>query len=155
MITGPVSQSSTRSAAWCARAAPCAARPLPWRAVRSSSSSPAEGSFVRFLDRSLAALRRDLPWMYQRMCGLLAPREVWISVDGEPISVLCGANDLVLAGVPRDPSVRVETSTPAILDVLEARSTLVDSVLDERVRLRGRPEDLAAFHDGLLAYVEG
>lgn len=123
--------------------------------MRSSSSWAPEGSFAFFLGRSLDALARELPAIYLTMCATLAPREVSIRVDGELVSVLCGADQARLLAVPEQPAVEVVTSRAAIVDLIDARSTLVESVLADRVRLRGKLDDLVAFHDGLIVYLHG
>ncbi len=123
--------------------------------MRSSSSWAPEGSFASFLDRSLDALERELPAIYRAMCVTLAPREVSIAVGGEVVSVLCSADEARLIATPVQPAVEVRTSREAIVDLVDARSTLVASVLGDRVELRGKLDDLVAFHDGLHIYLHG
>jgi len=101
------------------------------------------------------------------MCRTLAPRAVRIALDGEVVTVACtperatlldasDAPDVLDALDAADaPDVEVRTSRAAIVALIDARSTLVESVLADRVELRGKLDDLVAFHDGLVVYLHG
>jgi hypothetical protein len=39
--------------------------------------------------------------------------------------------------------------------LIDARLTLLDAVLSDALAMTGAPDDLLAFHDGLIAYVHG
>jgi hypothetical protein len=111
-------------------------------------------AFRDFLDESLCAIEREAPAAYAQLCRHLAPREVLLRVDEEEITVRFGRGRAAL-DVPQHPAVRVAVTTPAILDVIDARYSLLDAVLEGAMVLQGRLDDLLAFHDGLLAYVHG
>ena len=145
------SPSSTRSAAPCASPARCGAKPYPWRVVQSSSSSVSDASFTSFLGRSLELLARELPWAYAAMCRTLAPREVSIEVDGETTTVMCGVDAVRIAASGKAPEVECRTTIRAILDLVDAKTTLVEAVAEDWVWLRGRPEDSA----GVPRWVDG
>jgi hypothetical protein len=123
--------------------------------VRSSSSSAPDASFASFLGRSLELLARELPWGYAALCRTLAPREVVIEVDGAATGLVCEADAVRVAPAMTAPAVECRTTREAILDLVDARMTLVEGVMSERVWLRGSVADLLAFHDGLLIYLGG
>lgn len=89
------------------------------------------------------------------MCQALAPREVLIEVDREPVAVVCASTSAQVVATPTAPVVECRTTREAILDLIDAKTTLLDAVTSERVWLRGSPEDLLAFHDGLMIYLGG
>jgi hypothetical protein len=89
------------------------------------------------------------------MCGALGTREVLIEVDGERTAVTSTKSAARVEAAPRAPVVECRTTRSAILDMVDARMTLVDAVLSERVWLCGGVEDLLAFHDGLMTYLGG
>jgi hypothetical protein len=123
--------------------------------VRSSSFSAHDGSFASFLGRSLDLLRRELPWGHEALCRALSPRVVVITVDGEATGVSCEEAMLRVGAASEDPAVECRTTRGAILELVDARMTLVDAVCCDRVELRGSVEDLLAFHDGLMVYLGG
>jgi hypothetical protein len=114
-----------------------------------------ERPFADFLDDSFAALRDEVPEIHAEMCRRLAPREVGLVVDHEVVAIAFTRDDAVFLSERRRPVVDVRTTGRAILDLIDARSTLRESVLDERLELRGGPDDLLAFHEGLMAYLHG
>jgi len=89
------------------------------------------------------------------MCRALGTREVLIEVDGEVTVVVCEGEGVRLAATAVAPAVECRTTRAAILDLVDARTTLAGAVMDDQVWLRGSVEDLVAFHDGLMAYLGG
>jgi hypothetical protein len=89
------------------------------------------------------------------MCGALGTREVLIEVDGERTAVTSTKSATRVEAAPRAPVVECRTTREAIIDLVDARMTLVDAVVSERVWLRGSVGDLLAFYDGLMAYLGG
>lgn len=123
--------------------------------MRYSNSSAPDASFASFLTRSLGLLERELPWGYAAVCRALGAREVLIEVDGERTPVVCTGSGLRVEKVSKAPVVECRTSRCAIVDLVDARMTLVEAVERERVWLCGTVDDLLAFHDGLMAYLGG
>lgn len=111
--------------------------------------------FRGWVDRGLRALQAELPWAYARMASALGAREVAITVDGEAAVVESDGVTVRLRDEPRAPSVTLRTSRREIVALAEAERSLVDSVLLGETVLRGRVEDLSAFHDGLLEFLRG
>jgi len=112
--------------------------------------------FRGFLERSLACLSHEAPLAYARTCETLASRAIRADVDGEVVPVrFTRERARVLDEEPARAAVSLRTSRRAILDLLDARCTLVEAVLDDRFFLAGAPDDLVAFHDGFTAYLHG
>jgi hypothetical protein len=114
-----------------------------------------EYCFADFLRESFDALRRELPEVHGVMCGCLAEREVELRVGEEIVSLAFTATDVELRPSCGAPAAAVRTSRAGILDLIDARSTLLDSVLAGRLELAGTLDELARFHDGLMAYLHG
>src|SRR5262249_48697178 len=110
--------------------------------------------FRDVLEESLRRLRHEVPAAYEVLCRRLAPREVRLRVDGDDVALRFRRRDAIL-DVPQRPVVEVETTREAILQLVDARHTLLSAVLAEALVLRGSLDDLLAFHDGLQAYIHG
>lgn len=119
------------------------------------NSWSAETSFAGFLATSFVLLRREVPQAYAQMCRQLAPRVVVLHVDGEVVPVVFSHHDAHFADMQCDPNVDVRTTKTGILSVVDAVSTMIQAILDDRLMLRGPPDDLLAFHDAFLTYVHG
>lgn len=113
-----------------------------------------ERSFRRFLLESFAVMERDVPGAYAEMCRRLAGKRVHLRVEGDDVSLRFGRGRAELAG-DAPPHIEVHTTRRAILALIDAHQTLLDSVLRGDLELRGSPDDLLAFDDGLMAYVHG
>ncbi|MCZ7545140.1 MAG: hypothetical protein M5R40_17160 [Anaerolineae bacterium] len=119
------------------------------------SSSPDHTGVSALIDESLTILRRECPRAYGLLCDLLAPREVLVQIDDEATAVNFGADAITIAPAPRHPCVRLTASRQTLLDLLDARLSLIDAVLSGDVLLQGDIDDLARFHEGLLTYLRG
>jgi hypothetical protein len=95
-----------------------------------------------------------VPEAYAAMCGYLRGKELELQVGGEVVALGFDAEASLLERSER-PAVRLVTTRAGILDVIDARRSLATAVLADELHLRGRPADILAFHDALLAYVHG
>lgn len=111
--------------------------------------------FADFLDASFDALRRELPEVYAALCRHFGSRQVGIRVADEEVGVRFEPQAVHVGGRLPDPAIEVETSKADILALVDAARTLVDSVLADALVLRGSPDDLLVFHDGLMIYLHG
>jgi hypothetical protein len=113
-----------------------------------------ETTFFQFLTTALDALEAEVPAAYARLCSALSGRTVRITVDGDTrfLRAKDGKHSLEFDGAN---SLEIKTNRAALADLLEARETLLDSVISERLVLRGTPDDVAALHDALTAFVQG
>ncbi len=112
-------------------------------------------SFARFLERSFAILAAEHPEAYRAMCAALAPRVVSIRVGDEAVHL-----GFTPAAVRRlrwvaAPAVTIRATIPTVLAVIDAELSLLDAAMAGDLDAGGAPADLAAFHDGLVAYVHG
>lgn len=108
-----------------------------------------------FIGASLATLREECPIAYGQLCALLAPREVLLLFEGEAVALAFAADAAELLPQPRNPAVQLRSTRQAILDVIDARLTLGEAVLEDAILLQGAVEDLALFYEGMLTYVRG
>ena len=107
------------------------------------------------IDDSLATLRRECPRAYDLLCDLLAPREVLVQIDDETAVLNFGADAVTVSLAPHNPHVRFSLSRQTILDLLDARLTLIEALLSGELLLQGDIDDLARFHEGLMTYLQG
>ena len=121
----------------------------------SSNSWADDPSFGRFLAASFSSLRAEVPEAYAAMCGALAPRALALDVDGESVTLRFEPLRVVEVADADSVSVSLSTSRQTILDVIDARHSLVSAALAGRLDLRGAPSDVAAFHDAFIRYVQG
>ena len=119
------------------------------------SSLPERPGIAAFIETSLRTLRTESPRAYFLMCGMLAPREVELRIDGESVSLAFAPDAARRLSRARAPTVRLVTSRQTILHVLDAHLTLQEAVERDAIMLQGRTEDLSRFHDALLTYVRG
>lgn len=111
--------------------------------------------FGPFLLASLDAIADEAPAAYRVLQRALGNRAVSICVDGERMRLDMTGTRHVLRRVDDACAVDLVTDSPTLVRLLEARCTLVGLAMDGPLFLRGAPEDLAALHDALLAFVHG
>ena len=124
-------------------------------AAPSSNSSPAEPSSPAFILDSLETLRREYPYVYDRMCAALAPRSLRLTIDGQSLPLRFEPGRHLSPDQLPEPDVRLATSRQTILEVIDARYSLEQAVDLGLIDLAGTTTDLSAFHDALLMYVRG
>jgi hypothetical protein len=112
-------------------------------------------SFIDFLAESILALEREVPLAHSTMCRVLAGREVRLDVDGDHFAVVFEIDSASILAEPRSSNVDVKTSRDTILELIDARLTLVDALFAETLHVQGDPTDVLAFLDGLGAYLQG
>jgi hypothetical protein len=117
-------------------------------------SPPAERAAVVLSD-SLRHLRSEAPQSYQALCAALRDMAVACRVDNDRFTLHSDGRETWL-GEPRAPTPpQVEASVQAVLDVIDGRRQLVDTLLDGAVAVRARLEDAIRLDDALRTYVHG
>jgi hypothetical protein len=76
-----------------------------------------------------------------------------IEVEGPPFAIASDGIRLSIVGPNKPTAVELATSGSEILGLLDGRTTLLQSVIAGRLRLRGLPDDLRVFHDALMVYL--
>jgi hypothetical protein len=89
------------------------------------------------------------------MCVSLAPRTLRLHVEHERVAVRFAPEEARVVDDDGECALELQTTRRTILDVIDARRTLMGAVLADRLMVRGTPRDVLAFHDGLMAYVQG
>lgn len=112
-------------------------------------------SFAEFVRRALDLLAQELPWAYSALGESVGERVLGVEVDGSAFAIRRAGAELVVDGAPLPLSVECIASRATILELIDARVTLLDSVLDRRLSLRGSLHDLVAFHEALTRFVGG
>ena len=110
--------------------------------------------FADFLAGSFEVLQREMPSAYADMCRRISPRAVLLEVDEERVAVRFDGAGARMSASEHAPAIRVQVGRRAILDLIDAESTLLDSILSERMVLLGSPADLIVFHDALMVYLQ-
>lgn len=112
--------------------------------------------FGEFLAASLELLADEQPRSHARLCDHMAGRAVRFEVDGRAVLVRFerGGARLERDGVdPAATIARLDRST--ILDLVDGAVSLPDAILADRFHLRAELDDVARFHEALLAYLRG
>jgi len=112
------------------------------------------GEFADFLDASLHVLRRETPPAYRRVAERLAGRAVHFEVSEATFALRVAPDGHELTAAA-DGSLALGLDRSVVLELVEARASLPEAVLGERLRPRGLPEELGRFFDALVAYLEG
>jgi hypothetical protein len=76
-------------------------------------------------------------------------------IDGETVALAFDHTRAYFLSELHNPTVQLHASRQTILDVIDARLTLYEAVIADSIVLEGDIESLAAFHDGLLIYIQG
>jgi hypothetical protein len=76
-------------------------------------------------------------------------------IDGEIVALAFDHGNVYFPSELDDPTVQLHASRQTILDVIDARLTLYEAVLTDSIVLAGHIDDLVAFHDGLVTYIQG
>lgn len=114
-----------------------------------------EARFRGFLTESFAILQREVPAAYAGLCRVLALQEVVLTMDQEPVGIRFEREQARLLPTSDAPTIEVRTDRTLVLDLIDARCTLHEAILSDRLLLRGRPDALLLFHDGLMLYLHG
>ena len=116
-----------------------------------------ESDHVAVLERSLAAIEREVPVCLQALRAALGVLAVGFDVDGETASLAVDRQRVQLR-VSRSCSavdVMLRCSRAAVVDLVEARLSLLSAAMSERVQIVGKPELLASFDRAWMAYLAG
>jgi hypothetical protein len=105
------------------------------------------------LRRSIEHLEDEVPDSYHLLAAELGPMVVELDVDGEVFSLRGGGRLDVSDGEAQAAGVRIGTSRAAILDLVDARVGLGDSVEAGTISVRGSLDDIQRAHESLRAYV--
>lgn len=116
---------------------------------------PDDGSFRRFLERSLDAIAAEMPDAYAALCATLGTRRVVLEVDAERVGIVCDGESLRLGEPDAKTAVEFRTTRETLLDVTAGRLSFLEAALAERISLRGTVDEVARFYDGLLVYLRG
>ena len=109
--------------------------------------------FSSLLRRSVEHLEEEVPDSYRLLATELGPMVVELDVDGEVFSLRGGDRFEVSDGEVQTADVRIGTSRVAILDLIDARTGLGDSVEAGAISVCGSLDDIQRAHESLRAYV--
>lgn len=111
--------------------------------------------FGDYLGAALAALAREIPPAYAALTRALDGMSVRFDVDGRACSLRCADGVHALGAGLAGCDTEVATDTATILDLVDARCSLVQAVRSDRLHLRGPVAAVARFDRGLGAFLAG
>jgi hypothetical protein len=112
--------------------------------------------FGDFLGRSLALLADEQPRSHARLCTHMAGRAVRFEVDGRAVLVRFARGGARIERDGADPEATIaRLDRTTILDLVDGVVSLPDAILADRFHLRAELDDVARFHEALLAYLRG
>jgi hypothetical protein len=111
--------------------------------------------FGRFMDESLALLADEGPRHLEAIARALGPVRIGFEIDAEDVVVLApGPRPHVQrAAAPADVGVR--TTSAVLLGIVDGDDSLGRAILEDRVAIRGRCDDVLACDDALRAWAHG
>jgi hypothetical protein len=113
-----------------------------------------EPNFFEVLARALAVLEAEVPEASAELARVLAGIALALSVDAEVRCLTAHSGRIVLQETgPAGPA--LQTRRVVLVELLEARRTLLDAILRDELLLRGAPAELAAIYDGLSVFIRG
>jgi hypothetical protein len=114
-----------------------------------------EPSRIHLVADSLAALRREVPDAHRRLGDALGVKIVRFHIGADVFAIRRLGRDVLVEQSAGAPNVEVETSWTTVIDIVEGRCSLLDSLLERRVAAKGPPDDIASLHQALREYVRG
>ena len=116
-----------------------------------------EFGFRGLLVEVLAAVSRDASELYRDAGVALGVVDVGFDVDGEEFLVETGTDGGLVCrdGRDREPRIRLETRASALVTLVDGNRDLIESVLDDTVRVRGDLEAVASLDEALRCLVVG
>ncbi len=116
-----------------------------------------ELGFRGLLVEVLAAVSRDAPEFYREAGDALGEVDAWLAVDGERLLLESKVEGGLVCRDVRDrgPRIRLETEASAVVAMVDGKRDLMESVLDDTVRVRGDLEAVASLDEALRSLVVG
>jgi hypothetical protein len=116
-----------------------------------------ESGFRGLLAEVLAAVSHDAPELFRGAGAALGEVDVALEVGDEAFRFETGADGgpVCRDAVDREPRIRLETRADAVVELVDGRSDLLDSVLDGTVRVRGDADAVASLDAALRCLVVG
>lgn len=116
-----------------------------------------ELGFRGLLVEVLAAVSRDAPQLYRDAGVALGGVDVGLEVDGEAFWVETATDGGLVCrdGRDREPRIRLQTRANALVTLVDGNRDLMESVLDDTVRVRGDLEAVASLDAALRCLVVG
>jgi hypothetical protein len=123
------------------------------------NSLPENPTAADFFQASLDALGEECLEAYQSICQLLTGRELVIEIEGEEaVGLRFQAQKIILlpAGELSLPTrLRLRTTWGTVLDLVDARLSLLAAVYSGRFDLIGGSSELILLYDAILTYLRG
>lgn len=116
---------------------------------------PAEPTFAALISTSFEVLSAECPDAYTRICQLLAPHEVCLTVGAETVSVRFQPEQAEVLSLPHEPVVFLSAAKKTLLDLADARYTLESAIMRDLLHVRGKMDHLIRFYESLQFYIQG
>jgi hypothetical protein len=124
----------------------------------SSATEPAETTVAGLLAESFRVLTAELPPAWENFCAALDGCAVAIHVDAESFTVSFVGRIAHISGNSAGialPDARIFTTRRTIEDVLDARLSLREAVLNDALQVIAPLPVIDRLHTGILSYVHG
>lgn len=108
---------------------------------------------IAFLLDSLDAIRVEAPSCHGALCRALAGVPLLVGIG--PEAIVLEAHGGVLRRSDATPAVEVRCTRTTLVDLIEARSTLLQALLSDRLLVRAAPELLGKLELAFAAYLSG
>lgn len=115
----------------------------------------ADGTFTRFLRRSLEVLEAEAPRAYVLVSERLGARVVSIQVGAECVGIAVSSGGRLVVSRSLPSGTHARASLEALRALLEGDRGLTEAILAEEIVLIGALEDLVQLYEALLTYFRG
>lgn len=120
---------------------------------------PETDASLDFIRASLEVLQDECPVAYESLCRQMDGRSLLLVIDQEQMHLHFSADNVHVEAVSADEDAaaltRLLTSAQTLLDLADARLTIVEAVLQGCLDLYGNVDDLGVLYESILTYVRG
>jgi hypothetical protein len=121
----------------------------------SSSSSDADRSFRRFLDRALAAIETEVPQVHRALCSSLARSTVRLCIDDERMVITEERGRVLLKDDVPDTQIEFATDSTTLLALTSGAVSFLDAAMADRMMVKGAVDEISLFYEALVLFLQG
>jgi hypothetical protein len=128
-----------------------------WKGMVFLNFLPETERVIDFIRTSLVVLEHECPMAYTHLCDVMSGRMVELVIGDEVMALDFHAGQPVVypTEATHHLTTRLLTDPRTILDLADARLTIIAAVLERRIDLFGGVGELSALYEAILTYIRG
>lgn len=112
-------------------------------------------SFGSFLVAALEVIARDLETAHHTLVGMFGSQSVELQVNMEILNVSAAEGQLIVSNrASENATISVHTNKRELLDLVDANSSWLESIIADRMRVYGRPIQVTWFFEVLKVFLK-